>query len=117
MNGGGGAGLQAQELSDWTLALLEKVHPQERLHPLRLQLILLHTNSTQVLIVWLIKRLFSGSIIIQNTEAAETRTMDDDQSLCSVDEPHGTRLCHCRNQFESYLPVFVLYFPLRTVSK
>lgn len=53
MNGSSGAGLQAQELSDWTLAVLEKVqsgdplhisdarlvHPQERLRPLRLWLI------------------------------------------------------------------------------
>lgn len=32
MNGGGGAGLQTQELSDWTLAALKEVQSADPLH-------------------------------------------------------------------------------------
>lgn len=120
MNVGGGAGLQAQELSDWTLAVLEKVqsgnplhipdawlvHPQERLRPLRLRLILLHTNSTRVLmrlIVWLIK---ASSFKIQKQLRPEQWTMTN---LCSVGEHHGTHLRHCHDHIYLYLYCFSHY--------
>lgn len=62
MDGGSGAGLKAEELSNWTIAVLEKVqsrdplhiphtwlvHPQERLRPLGLRLVILHTDSHRI---------------------------------------------------------------------